>query len=198
MVSSSATCKELFHNMTALLGKTSKPSLPSVYDLQQLPGIFKDLFKNKILSIQSSFSLTARKIDDCQSAFSGAPFLFYTPVSQEIVKKIVLQTVPKTCLPDPIPTQLLYENLKVFLPTITNILNKSLASGTVPANFKAAATRPLLKELSLNPNEVKNYRPISNLPFLSKLLKKLVCQQLAGTAWRLYSSHTQQYSHCSR
>ena len=50
-VSSSATFKELFHNMTTLLGIANKPSLPSVYDFQELPRIFSDFFKNKILSI---------------------------------------------------------------------------------------------------------------------------------------------------
>ena len=157
MVSSSVTCKELFHNTTTLLGKTSNPSLPSVYDLKQLPGIFNDFFKNKILSIRSSFSLTLRKIYDCQSAFSGALFLSFTPVSQEIVEKIMFQTVPKTSLLDPIPTKLLYKNLEVLLPMNTNILNKSLASGTVPSDFKTAVVRPLLKKPSLDPNELKNY-----------------------------------------
>ena len=38
----------------------------------------------------------------------------------------------------------------------------------------------MLKKPSLDPNELKNYRPISNLPFLSKLLKKLVLQQLVS------------------
>ena len=34
MVSSSVMCKELFHNMTTLLGKIIKPTLSSVNDLQ--------------------------------------------------------------------------------------------------------------------------------------------------------------------
>ena len=116
MVSSSATCKELFHNMTALLGKTSKPSLPSVYDLQQRPGIFEDFFKNKTLSIRGNVSLTARKIDDCQSAFSGAPFLSFTPASEEIVETIMLQTVPKTSVLDPNQTKLLYKKTRSSSP----------------------------------------------------------------------------------
>ena len=116
MVSSSAACKELFHNMTTLLGKTSKPSLPSVYDLKQLPGIFNDFFKHKIISIRSSFSLTARKIDDCQSAFSGAPFLSFTPASEEIVETIMLQTVPKTSVLDPNQTKLLYKKTRSSSP----------------------------------------------------------------------------------
>ena len=116
MVSSSAACKELFHNMTTLLGKTSKPSLPSVYDLKQLPGIFNDFFKHKIISIRSSFSLTALKIDDCQSAFSGAPFLSFTPASEEIVETIMLQTVPKTSVLDPNQTKLLYKKTRSSSP----------------------------------------------------------------------------------
>ena len=88
MMSYGAKCKELFHNTTTLLGKASKPSLPSVYDLQQRPDIFNDFFKNKILSIRGNVSLTARKIDDCQSTFSGASFLSFTPVSEELVKTI--------------------------------------------------------------------------------------------------------------
>ena len=146
MVSSSAACKELFHNMTTLLGKTSNPSLPSVYDLKQLPGIFNDLFKNEILSIRSSFSLRARNIDDCQSAFSGAPFLSFIPVYEEIVETIMLQTVPKTSVLNPVPTKFLYKNPQVLFPTITNILNESLASGTVPSDFKNSSCKTSVKE----------------------------------------------------
>ena len=61
-----------------------------------------------------------------------------------------------------------------------NILSKSQASGTIPSEFKTAVVRPLLKKPSFDPYELKNYRPISYLPFLSKLLEKLVLQQLAS------------------
>ena len=80
----------------------------------------------------------------------------------------MLQTVPETSILDPIPTKLVYKDLEVLPLTITNILNKSLASGTVPSDFKTAVVRPLLKKPSLDRNELKNYGPISDLPFLSK------------------------------
>ena len=89
------------------------------------------------------------------------------------------RTVPKSCNLDPIPTELLYENLDVLLPTITNIINISLASGFVPPDFKTAIVKPLLKKPSLDRNILKNYRPvISNLPFLSKILEKVVLHKL--------------------
>ena len=107
MVFSSMTCKELFHNMTTLLGKTTKPTLPSVHDLQQLSNIFSDFFKHQIISTRSSFSRMVQKIDACQLAFSGTPFVSFTPVSEQQLKKIILQTAPNTSVFDLIPTKLL-------------------------------------------------------------------------------------------
>ena len=54
----------------------------------------------------------------------------------------------------------------------------SLTSGIVPNCFKQAIIKPLLKNYSLDPNVLSNYRPVSNLPFLSKVLERLVINQL--------------------
>ena len=89
------------------------------------------------------------------------------------VLEILQKTVPKSCDLDPIPTALLYENLDVLLPTITNIINTSLASGFVPPDFKTAIVKPLPRS-----KYTENYRPISNLPFLSKILEKVILHKL--------------------
>jgi hypothetical protein len=52
-------------------------------------------------------------------------------------------------------------------------------SGSLPPSFKEAVVTPLLKKNSLDKNTLKNYRPVSNLPFLSKILEKVVLSQLA-------------------
>ena len=44
-------------------------------------------------------------------------------------------------------------------------------------NFKEAHVRPLLKKTSLPKNELKNYRPVSNLSFISKILEKIVANR---------------------
>ena len=54
------------------------------------------------------------------------------------------------------------------LPTITRLINDSLSSGKFPNVFKEAIVKPLLKKCNIDPNDLKNYRPVSNLPFLSK------------------------------
>ena len=100
--------------------------------------------------------------------------LTFEPVTDEFVLKIINSASAKSCELDPIPTTLLYENLHIFLPTITNIINTSLTTGIVPLDLKTAVVKPLLKKLSLDKNLLKNYRPISNLLFLSKILEKVV------------------------
>ena len=63
------------------------------------------------------------------------------------------------------------QQLDVLLPSITDIVNnKSLTEGVVPDKLKSAIINPLLKKSSLDHNIFKNYRPVSNLPFISKEL----------------------------
>ena len=65
-----------------------------------------------------------------------------------------------------------------ILPLITEIVNDSISSGHFPEEFKVAHVTSLLKNTSLDKNVLKNYRPISNLPFVSKVLERAVAEQL--------------------
>ena len=49
--------------------------------------------------------------------------------------------------------------------------------GYFPSEFKQAMVRPLLKKDGLDASQMKNYRPVSNLSFLSKLLDRVVVQR---------------------
>ena len=83
----------------------------------------------------------------------------------------------KTCSADAIPTWLLKETKEELAPTITEIINVSLSTGEVPSSYKHELVTPLLKKASLGRNVLKNYRPVSNLPFLSKILEKVVANR---------------------
>jgi len=84
----------------------------------------------------------------------------------------------KQCASDPIPTSLLKGCADVIAPFLVELYNKSLQTGSVPASFKTAYITPLLKKSDLDSADVRSYRPISNLSVLSKLLERLVAQQL--------------------
>ncbi len=75
---------------------------------------------------------------------------------------------PTTCMLDPIPSKLLKEVLPEVIDPLLAIINSSLSLGYVPKNFKLAVIKPLIKKPQLDPKDQVNYRPISNLPFLSK------------------------------
>ena len=47
-----------------------------------------------------------------------------------------------------------------------------------PTCFKGALVSPLLKKASLPKNELKNYWPVSNLCFISKIVERVVAQQI--------------------
>jgi Reverse transcriptase (RNA-dependent DNA polymerase) len=82
------------------------------------------------------------------------------------------------CDLDPIPSTLLKKCISALLPTITTIINISLASGVFPDQFKSSSVHPPLKKSNSDKNELSNYRPISNLSFLCKLTKCVVKSRL--------------------
>lgn len=65
----------------------------------------------------------------------------------------------------------------MVLHPITKLINLSLEPGYFPINWKRALVRPLLKKDGLDPI-FKNYRPVSNLAYASKLVETVVAKQL--------------------
>ena len=88
-----------------------------------------------------------------------------------------MKSKPTSCSLDLLPTSLLLE-FDDLLPTLTNIINFSLSSGTFPSTFRSAVLKPLLKTAPLDPNNSKHFPPVSNLSFMSKITEKVVLQQL--------------------
>jgi len=79
---------------------------------------------------------------------------------------------------DPIPTHLVKACFPSLSPLITHIVHTSRSSGIVPSSFKIAAITSVLKKPGADPNNLDNFRPISNLPFISKILEKVVAAQV--------------------
>uniref|UniRef100_A0A669CY28 Reverse transcriptase domain-containing protein n=1 Tax=Oreochromis niloticus TaxID=8128 RepID=A0A669CY28_ORENI len=78
------------------------------------------------------------------------------------------------------PHSIFAGNANFFLvgPSILFLMNFSLLSGSVPLAFKHAVFQPILKKKNLDCYDLLNYRPISKLTFLSKILERLVLSQL--------------------
>ena len=106
----------------------------------------------------------------------------------------------KSCTLDPIPTFLLKEVVDDLLPFLTAMVNTSLREGYLPGSQKNAVVSPLLKKSSIDSVEIKNYRPVSNLTFTSKLVERIVTEQFVqylnanGLMPRLQSAYRRRHS----
>ena len=77
---------------------------------------------------------------------------------------------------DPVPTLVLKEYGQLLLPVYTSIINLSLQSAVMPESLKIAMLDPLLKKANADPDLFQNFRPVSNLIFVSKLVEKAVVE----------------------
>ena len=98
----------------------------------------------------------------------------FEPVTEELICRLISQSPTKSCTLDPIPTTLTKQCLHDLAPLITRIVNVSLSTGTVPSGFKQALETPILKKQDLDANDLRNFRPVSNLPFVPKILEMVV------------------------
>ena len=83
----------------------------------------------------------------------------------------------KTAFHDVLPAYVLKQVIDSLLPYICQLVNKSLSTGSVEG-LKQAVVNPLLKKVGSDPELLKNYRPVSDLLFLSKLIERVVDKRL--------------------
>lgn len=95
-----------------------------------------------------------------------------------LINEFILKCNSSSCRVDPAPTFLLKHCTSAISGFISHLVNMSLISSTVPVSLKTAAITPILKKPTLDPADYANYRPISNLPFVSKIMEKVVATQL--------------------
>jgi len=160
--------RQLWRSIDELMGRGHAP-LSSAIDADEIHRFFDD----KVAAVCASTA------DAPPPTFSTVPPGFalrsFRPLTVADVIAAVRQLPDKQCTSDPLPTRLLKDNIDDLAPFLVELFNRSLQHGVVPTTFKAAFVTPLLKKPDLNPDDVKSYRPISNM---SKLLERLVARQL--------------------
>ena len=181
MVSSnSENSHQLWSCINKILHRRAAPSLPKHNSLCSLCDLFSGYFKDKITRIQSSFPVHMLNKVEVQPPPISSLLSSFTPATAEEVRQIIMSSPNKFCDLDPMPTVLLKACIDTLLGTITNIVNVSLRTGIFPDDFKQAHVNPLLKKTTLSKDNLKNYRPVSNLSFISKILEKVVAKRLGS------------------
>ena len=170
--------KELFKIANTLLHKEKLEALPSHSSETELADKFGSYFKQKIETIRKDFEVEGNGAEIATCINSVNSMNAFNELSEEDISNSITKGNSKSCSLDPIPTTLLKGCLPVLLPTIHTIVNKSLQQKTMPTSLKQAVVKPLLKKSTLDKENLKNYRPVSNLPYIGKLIEKVAIKQM--------------------
>ena len=171
--------KALFRLTRNMMGNSGETILPLHTCKRNMANDFSAFFYNKILNIRSELGLPGLyKCGSMTTSFSGTPLTTFMDATEVEIRNIIKLSPAKSCELDPLPTWLLKECIAELVPTITDIVNMSLRDFLMPKSLKTALIRPLLKKTGLDSDILKNYRPVSNLTFISKVIEKVVSGRL--------------------
>ena len=160
--------------------------LPDHSSITALANTFSSFFINKISIIRSSFpSGSCSNVLTPPNTREVLHNLYH--VTDAEVCRLVLSAPCKSSDLDPLPTGLVKDCIDVLVMPIVSIVNLSLSEGYFPTHLKSALVSPLLKKSTFNRDDIKNYRPVSNLRFLSKILEKVAASRLIS---HINNSHT--------
>ena len=140
-------------------------TFPTNVPEDSLPDTFNDFFINKISNLRQQ--LEHHQTEQEVETFQGTVLHNFSEIGLDDLRDIILDSPKKTCDLDPLPMDLLIEHLDEILPLLLSVINTSLLTGTVPQEF----ITPLIKKSNLDPDIMKNYRTVSNLPFGCNELK---------------------------
>ena len=159
--------------MSNRTGKNTENPLPESENIEKLSNEFADHFLEKIQMVRVDLDQHPKYQPDRHDVPKLTEF---HPMSKKEILKIMNEMLTKYCELDAIPTAILKKLAPYIREIITRIVNVSLTEGKFPSQWRIASIRPLLKKLGLE-LLAKNYRPVNNLSFLSKLIEKCMLSQ---------------------
>ena len=200
--------KALYKFCNQLLDKQKSCTFPETDDNYALAQQFNKFFVDKVNKIRMSIPSSSSNVCNSYTYISpiGEPSLHNTANSssdpsllstshsvgepslqnnlnsfmltnEQEIREIVQARGLKSSSCDPLPTSLLKTHFDSLLPYITKIVNVSLMNGSLDG-LKSSIITPILKNSSLDHNCMVNYRPITELSFLSKIIERVVLKQL--------------------
>ena len=177
--------KKLFKIIDSLLGRKKQQVLPEYSCALSLASMINTFFLDKISLIRADFpllepTLKPYSFDSIDSILPHCTTIFdhFVPLTSVELLKIISVMNKTTCVSDPFLTKLLISHVSSIIGVILHIVNLSLTSGVFPLSCKSSVIVPLIKKPGLDAEILKNYRPVANLTFLSKVIEKVIALQI--------------------
>uniref|UniRef100_A0AAR2KBY1 Reverse transcriptase domain-containing protein n=1 Tax=Pygocentrus nattereri TaxID=42514 RepID=A0AAR2KBY1_PYGNA len=175
--STSNNSAALFRSIDRLVNPTSHvfPESVSVEKCDE----FAIFFRDKITNLRQNIATSTNRLPALISvSHPNCNMSYFKEVDMVTLFDVISSLKSSTCELDPLPTCFFKQVLSSLSNEVLMIVNQSLQLGEFPNILKTAVVKPLLKNRNLDPTFLNNYRPISNLPFLSKIIEKVVSTQL--------------------
>ena len=176
--------REIFQKFQKMFQPVSSLPLPKEdcdNKPEALPERFQNFFVEKVKKIVSEMVSNS---NDPTSTYTleerncHVSFEIFRPLSVTEVKCLISKSSSASCDLDPIPTSLVKKSVHELAPIIQCIINKSFQTGIFPDSLKDAIVHPLIKDCKLDPDILKNYRPITNLKFIGKTVERAAVSQI--------------------
>ena len=165
--------KQSYAFVNGIIGRASENPMPKNHCDEQLAEEFTDHFMAKIKKIHDTLKnyLTYKPVHQDIKLLKE-----FQPLTEQEVSKIIGKMASKSCEIDPIPTKILKRILPSVIGPITSIVNNSITTGIFAHSWKTAIVCPILKKAWLA-LQLSNFRPVSNLSFLSHVVECAVLEQ---------------------
>ncbi len=166
---SQGNTKTLYTTVNRLIDNTKESVLPMADSDEELANKFLHYFKEKIEKIRSKFPVGQSDVEAERPHNPDIIPLSSFSLSNEEELRAIIKKFGMKCSPeDPLPPAIMSAYLDTLLPVWVEIVNLSLSVGSM-ASLKSAVILPLIKELTSTTDidQLKNYRPVSNLLFIS-------------------------------
>src|SRR5436190_4915195 len=139
------------------------------HSVEELNAFFGDIGTQNIDNdTQNNTDFSSENFDDTK--------FYFKHITPDIISRAFGRIKSGAIGIDDISSRLIKASLFYVMPIIEHIFNFSLTNGVVPKIWKSATIIPLPK--TKHPTMVQHYRPISVLPVLSKVLERVVSDQL--------------------
>ena len=170
--------KQLYRLLNKLCGKSKDNcDLPSHSDPVQLANSFNQFFVKKVSDIRSELNnIHDFTYSNYHSLYSEAkPYELnsFQPTNGEEIRSIIKHRRIKVGPGDPLPAFLVEKHLDELLPHLVKLVNLSLSDQSCEGLTEAHVV-PILKSFDLDNEKFKNFRPVSLLSFISKLIERVV------------------------
>ena len=131
LLSANGDQKKLFSAFNKLVDESHGAQLPDYKSEEELANRFSKFFIEKVTGIRDSFGVHESSSQLVADSFIGNVLSDFKPITIDDMKSLILEHGVKCSIADVFPADIIKDNLDLFLPVWTNLVNASLKEGTV-------------------------------------------------------------------